>query len=353
MRSSRLQSQDLLRTGQFVGALLTKQDIKELEKLEANEPSKPHVNGNLLSSFPTNGKTRFSEPPAPPPQQPLPEKPDVARNGEVPSLKRGPTERPKAQKETTSQVAQLAEDLKNTKKELDSQNARMRDLEEMLQKERSRRELAEELAKRLETAAAKATETKTDGKELDEAFNPPTETARSVTTSVQPDVAVALQSRLDGLMTEMLGLKQQLKEYKDRAEKAEEERDSTRKSLSEMVIQIREEQAARKAAQDEAQSLRKRWSSKPGAANGSASQVAAARDTAATSGNTESKVSAADPPSLSRSSTVTPAKASGQLAHRHAVAQTLPYASMISVVVLGVGLMAYLNGWQPEPRLQR
>jgi len=32
---------------------------------------------------------------------------------------------------------------------------------------------------------------------------------------------------------------------------------------------------------------------------------------------------------------------------------TLPYASMIGVVILGMGLMAYLNGWQPQSRLDQ
>ncbi|KAJ2900353.1 uncharacterized protein MKZ38_002486 [Zalerion maritima] len=355
MRSSRLQSQDLLRTGQFVGALLTKQDVKELEKNDNPEPLKPQINGNMQGSFQANGKTRFTDPPAPPPQQPLPEKPDVARNSEVPSLKRGTTERPKGQKENPSQIAQLAEDLRNTKKELESQNARMKDLEQMLCKERGAREIAEELARRLEAAAATATETKVNGVELDEAFNPPTDTTRSLTNGdhIQPDAAAALQKRLDSLMAEMLDLKQQLKDHKNRAEKAEEERDTSRKSLSEMVIQIREEQAARKAAEDEAQSLKKRGLPKHAAVNGSAGKTIITQEGALVSDEGASKAATSSPPSLSRSSTVTPAKASGQLAQRHAMVQTLPYASMISVVVLGMGLMAYLNGWQPKPRLQR
>ena len=338
MRNSRLQNQDLIRTGHFVGALLSKEDIRELERPETHELPRPHSNGNGLFCFQGNSKIRFSDPPAPPPQQPLPKKPDV------PALKRGMTEKSKGQKEAQSQIAQLTEDLKNAKKELDSQNARMRDLEDMLKKERVAREVAEELARRLE-AAAKATETKTTRKDLDDAFNPPAETS----CKDKPDAATSLQTQLDAMMAEMLGLKQQLEEHKQRTEKAEKERDVGRQTLSEMVIQIREEQAARKLAEEEAQSLKRR-PSKP--ANGSAKIPAPDEPTTSVEGQ-GGVGSPSSPQSLSGSSAANTTKASGQLATRHAVAQSLPYASMISVVVLGMGLMAYLNGWQPETRLQR
>jgi hypothetical protein len=35
------------------------------------------------------------------------------------------------------------------------------------------------------------------------------------------------------------------------------------------------------------------------------------------------------------------------------LAQGLPYASMVGVVLIGMGLMAYINGWQPQGRVDR
>jgi hypothetical protein len=137
MRNARLQAQDLNRTNSFVNTLLSKNDVKDLEKPEAPEAPKPHLNGGI--PFRPDPKTRFSEPPAPPPQQPLPEKPNV------PGLKRGPTERPKSgppeatspvRQENMSQIVQLTEALNNAKRDMDTQTARMRELEDMLQKER-------------------------------------------------------------------------------------------------------------------------------------------------------------------------------------------------------------------------
>lgn len=93
MRTARLQSQDLGRTNQFISALLSKDDIRDMEKLDPAENLKSHLSNGNMNSMPfmrSDSKARFTDPPAPPPQQPLPEKPDV------PPLKRGTTERPKA-----------------------------------------------------------------------------------------------------------------------------------------------------------------------------------------------------------------------------------------------------------------
>ena len=165
--NARLQHQDLARTGQFLNTLLSKDDIKNQDKPEAPEPPKgqSQVNGNV--SFRSDGgKTRFSEPPAPPPSQPLPEKPDIARppsSENPPGLKRGTTERPKSHPSSNTspirpdnnlgQIIQLTEALNNAKKELDSNAARVRDLEEMLDREREARQHAEEMMQKMEDSS--------------------------------------------------------------------------------------------------------------------------------------------------------------------------------------------------------
>jgi len=148
MRSARLQNQDLARTSQFINLLLSKEDVKNQDKPEAPEPPKvPQIANGNVSFRSDGGKTRFSEPPAPPPSQPLPEKPDISRpmSSEIPALKRGTTERPKSHPTNTSpihpnntglnQIMQLTEALNNAKKELDTHTARVRDLEEMLNRQ--------------------------------------------------------------------------------------------------------------------------------------------------------------------------------------------------------------------------
>ncbi|KAK9781496.1 putative FHA domain-containing protein [Seiridium cardinale] len=394
MRTARLQSQDLGRTGHFISALLSKDDIKDMEKLEASEaPKSQMANGNGGPFMRVDNKARFSDPPAPPPQQPLPEKPDV------PSLKRGITERPKTnvssanvspirQDGNVSQILQLTEALNSAKKELETQTSRMRDLEEKLNKERQARELAEELARRLEETAATtqmngaAVQPERGSEEptlvLDQAFEPPTDSPTSPeadtptndnTEALPPAPQVEtieasasqLHNQLESMVLEMKDLRQQLEVYKARAETAETERDADRQTLAEMAMQIRKDAESRETAAREKSRSRSRSRSHE---TPDASSVASEDSTAMIrTPSTESGASAGqstpagpnDAPTLSRANTITPyTSQAGQLAHNQALANSMPYASMIGVVLLGMGLMAYINGWQPQPpRLER
>lgn len=421
MRSARLQNQDLARTGQFINALLSKEDIKNPDKPEAAvEAPKSHMaNGsNGLSFRSDGGKNRFSDPPAPPPSQPLPEKPDIARphGAEVPSLKRVATEKPKTQNRSTSpahqenlsQILQLTEALTNAKREIDSHSARVRELEEMFQKEREARLVAEELARKIEESNAAA---KANGSvelpqaarpemeaELDEAFDLGTERPSTPEPGMvakepaeeqpRPDpfeAATAIfQSRIDSMVSEMVGLREQLEAYRQRAEKAEAERDEDRKTLAEMVMQIRrrDEEDKQRAAERKSRSRRisSRSRSRPASSrggsekekqqgggegalssvlpNGAVGGETSSSDGAAPSSAASDEDAASEVPTLSRTNTITPTNAEvGRPGHGQDPAllmRGLPYASMIGVVLLGMGMMAYINGWQTHPaRLDR
>lgn len=375
MRSARLQSQDLSRTGHFIHALLGKEEVKDLEKPEAHEPPRHLPNGNALP-FRTDAKTRFSDPPAPPPQQPLPEKPDV------PSLKRGTTERPKANstpspvgRDNLHQIIQLTEALNNAKKEMDTQTARIKDLEDMLTKEREARELAEDMAKILEDSAVK--ETNGGPKEhddtetiLEDAFEPPQddfETRDVEMTDAEPiaeeptpesaeDIAARFQAKIDTMMSEMSDLKQQMDAWKQRCEQAETERDADRKTLAEMVARIRRDEEAMQAAAT-AEPNRSPSRGRRGRSGGPAEKITTVVQTdgsgESTPAPTQTEASVYDPsdkPTLSRANTITPLTIPpGKLAKDQAMMASVPYASMLGVVIIGMGLMAYINGWQPEP----
>ncbi len=384
MRNARLQNQDLARTSQFLNALLSKEDIKNTDKPEVPEPPKAALPNGNVSFRSEGGKTRFSEPPAPPPSQPLPEKPDAARASDSPSLKRAATERAKAattspirQDNNLNQILLLTEALNSAKKELDTNTARVRDLEDMLVKEREARLFAEDMMQKMEETS----HTKINGSadaplvnghsELDKAFDPPVEQpssheleeAQPDTAPPQPDkaemLAAAFQARIDSMAVEMNSLRDQLEAFRLRAEKAETERDADRKTLAEMVLQIRQrdEDEQRREAERRSRSAskgRRRALSKDklehSAANGSATAPATAqRDDA------DAEDAFDEAPTPSRANTMKPAggalavqgQQDGTLIH------TLPYASMIGVVLFGMGLMAYLNGWQPQQRLDR
>ena len=376
MRSARLQGQDLSRTNQFINTLLSKNDVKDLEKPEAPEPPKPSqmVNGGL--PFRPDPKTRFSEPPAPPPQQPLPEKPTV------PSLKRGPTERPKSGPPEASspirqesQIMQLTEALNTAKRDIDTQTARMRELETMLQKEREARELAESLAKRLEESASShingsvvtplepAAEATEAMKELSVEDEVPAETPPDATgpeSEAAKETAVALQARIDTMEDQMKGLREQMEQWKQRCEIAESERDADRKTLAEMVAQLRAEEAQRVAAQTErrSRSRGRQTETQDDTTNASATSTSMSSSDAPTTplaDESGSNDDIGDKPTLSRANTITPTNREKAVMPRQQQLQAgLPYASALGVVLIGLGLMAYLNGWQAPPsRIER
>ncbi|KAF3068949.1 hypothetical protein GL218_08057 [Daldinia childiae] len=376
MRNQRLQSQDLGRTNQFVQGLLTKDDIKDIEKPEVSEqPRSQIINGNGIS-FRSDNKTRFSDPPAPPPQQPLPEKPDV------PSLKRGITERPKQsgqsmspiRQDGMSQILHLTELLSNAKREIENQSSRMRDLEETLQKERRARELAEELARRLEENSNTQTNgvpVKPEAHEtaLEEAFEPPIDEVSPATDNILGDTnktapqaeaieasATQLHTQIESMVLEIRDLRQQLDAFKQRAETAEAERDADRKSLAEMALQIRrdaeaKEAAAREKALSDSRAIEK--SNDAGVTSEDLSTLARTSPLGSSQDQSDSS-EIIDQPTLSRANTITPHSTTPRLLPRdQALANSMPYASMIGVVLIGMGLMAYINGWQPQPRLER
>ncbi|CAK7201618.1 hypothetical protein SEUCBS139899_004326 [Sporothrix eucalyptigena] len=446
MRNAKQQSQDLQRTQEFIQALLSKDDIRnEPPKNEAagaapidprqpqqiplqqQPPQQPHlVNGTNNIAFRADPKTRFSDPPAPPPQQPLPEKPDV------PSLKRGSTERPKSgsigpagaaaagsplpnsstspiRSDVMGQVLQLTDALNTAKREIVTQSTYVRELEEKLHREQEARRYAEEL---YTSASAANGAPKREEATLEEAFSPDSKKEAEADASTTDDdddsekedsADAAFRARLDSMMTEMEGMKRQLQVFQERAEKAEAERDADRETLAQMVQRIRQrdEEDAKKAAAAEALAAAAAVSTAATAAANTTSssadasipeKTAASRSLSRGRGRkgadtktadaalrdisngqakttvTASKAADEDDPldstALSRSDTITPASlaskrgaSGGQVAnkvtHDATVLHGIPYASMVGVVLIGMGLMAYINGWQPSPRLER
>ncbi|KAL1836972.1 hypothetical protein VTJ49DRAFT_4422 [Mycothermus thermophilus] len=401
MRNARLQNQDLARTNQFINALLSKEDIKNADKPEAPEPPKTHLPNGNISFRSDGGKTRFSDPPAPPPSQPLPEKPDAARASDAPSLKRGATDRQRSAASSSpvrqennnhlNQILLLTEALNNAKKELDSHTAKVRDLEEMLSKEREARLYAEDLIQKLE----ESNQAKMNGaveaplpnghSELDKAFALPAEQTPVAEVQHAPEaepapapaqndeaerIAAAFQARIDSMALEMSNLRKELEKFRLRAEKAEAERDADRKTLAELVEEIR-----RRDEKERQREAERRTRSVSAARRRAASQskVAEAPIPAANGTAKEASLSEKDrfvededaeisdlPPAPSRVNTITPGSGSGSggalavQAAQHkdsTLLHTLPYASMIGVVIFGMGLMAYLNGWQPQPKM--
>lgn len=369
MRQAKQQSQDLHQTDEFLTTIMKPGYLeKEKPKPFPENNSFRQVNGRpkmpRIDSF-----SRFSDPPAPPPQQPLPEKPDaVPRNGVegMSPLRRSDTEKPKPPSTNSpvsresSQILSLIEALSSAKRELDSQGARVKELETLLLQERTARESAEEKARGLEMRSMNQAQQS----EVVAAFEPPLDSDQETvtdqqafeesvhsdsnippSTSIVSDEAPAsadahtkqLEHRLETILVEMEEMRKQVAVFKDRAHKAEDESCKTRKSLAEMIEALRLERTEDGKVIDSK-------STRP------ARDLTKTRDVPVCQ---DDHPNVKDLP-LGHTDVSPQTKAAGDAAATLAehqckqsfVEQTSPYASMLGVVLLGVGLMAYLNGWQ-------
>ncbi|KAL4785899.1 hypothetical protein BJX76DRAFT_150443 [Aspergillus varians] len=372
MKQAKQQQQDLRQTDEFLTGLM-KPGAAEKDKQK-------HSPGDSVSSRQINGRpkmprmdsfSRFSDPPAPPPQQPLPEKPDaLPRNGvdAMSPLKRAETEKPKMSagsspvSRESSQILSLIEALSSAKKELDTQGARVKELENLLLQERHARESAEEKAKSLKLAPVEeskqsqsisAVDSQVDGSphiaNKDARLEKPDVELTNGTSSAAADQESAtvenqtdkLQRRLETMVEEMEEMRKQLSSYKGRAEKAEVESGEARKSLAEMIETLRRERADARDREIESvlpeQVTKAVDDSSPQADDES---VAAVNKSEADSQHAVSLPQAKGTELLSTADTAQSHK------RLDAIEQSSPFASMLGVVLLGVGLMAYLNGWQ-------
>jgi chromosome segregation ATPase len=177
-------------------------------------------------------------------------------------------------------LSSLTEALTSAKKEIESQGIRLRDLETLLSEERRAREDAEERAKRLELDSSKEPEEEENVTENGDIHDPEsTEQEQKELTGVEngsvspsntEDSTARLQQRLELMMSEMNEMKQQMEVYRNRAETAE----ADRKTLAEMIENIRQDHA--KAASKEAR--RRSRSSSQSARTGVEASADAAED---------------------------------------------------------------------------
>lgn len=374
MKTAKQQAEDLDQTNNFLNSLLST-DHKD----EKTTPAQESSSGRLVNGKPKLPKidpaSRFSDPPAPPPQQPLPETPDMARSSpsdscSVSSLKRGETTRSlpgtggSPTDQQSSQMLSLVEALSSARKELDSQGARVKCLEDMLRQERSARECAEERARRLEQSASfkpvqtpeqPITESNGSGSATRDALTEHQLAGSSEEMIAEGEVLFEeaalsednLQSKLDEMVAEMDRMKRDMQRFQQRAETAEANAATAKASLAEMIERLRQEseESAHAAEQEvltsvpSVQASRRPENSMVGEANPSLLKTMSRPRSNIPNGHI--KTSSRLPENVERAvAHLLRTGPDGQL-----LAQSAPYASMLGVVLIGVGLMACLNSW--------
>lgn len=331
-----------------------------------------------------------SAPPAPPPSQPLPEAPTEAmiRNKQnespstAPALRRSDTEKPRlasfglgsspTKADDSSRILGLVEALSTAQKELAAQNQKIKEMEEALNTEREGRRSAEERATKLESVARDSPPT--TSADSDE--------AASVTTNTEETKALDsdLQRRADTMRTELDEMKVLMEQYRQRAETAEAESSRDRQTLAEMVESIEKRnkaeqellksQADNNGNEDTCKStLKEQETVSAGALDRAINRLHERKhsDEAPLHGlngvakppmsvselqqlGTQALAAALDHKtgqSSEDSNMRTPAEQALAPSRQHnQLVHTAPYASMLGVVILGMGIMAYLNGWQ-------
>ena len=249
-------------------------------------------------------------------------------------------------------ILRLCEELKLAKGELTTQSSRMRTLETELALERTARESAEERALRFERRDSPTSTGEHDDAEV------------SPTDSGLRSPPVDLQLQLDRLRQSMDEMKAQMESYRRRAETAEGERDEARVSLAEMVEAKRRENSeqrrspsrARKA-EAEARGLR---IDDEAAKKTNGHVIASALPGSPTSetlleraGIEEGRpITQAQAKMLTQFLTqeILGVDAGRSTEGRFGAQYGAPYGSAAAVVLLGVMVMTWVNGW---PRVER
>lgn len=340
----------------------------------------------------TDSMSRFSDPPAPPPQQPLPEKPDAPprtfSTDSLPkmSLRRNDTEKAKAATDITpaqsSQILSLIEALTTTKKELDLQASKVKELENMLRREQSARESAEERARKLESQPPNQVQlpngthpgpdeqvdvdlgvAEEESKALDDSTStesPEGKDPKLVTNAESEEVSPPivpepssdeLKRRIDTLLAEMEAAKKQMNQYRESAERAEKEAAESRKTLAEMIEKIRQEKAqesATAAASTSKGSLRSRGVLEAEVQTATAAPPGEESASGSSTTNIDKVIEncrSIDPEKIRELESAAAAFAKQRRQDSVLLERSAPYASMLGVVLIGVGIMAYLNGW--------
>lgn len=404
LKQAKGQSHDLHRTGEYLTKLMTQEprvappespEKIQQEQKEEREPIRGpnnHSHDVMMSPDPVSP---FTQPPMPPPSQPLPDKPDVNRSFRSDSVGQGirrvDTEKPSSNPDSPTksepqngQIVSLLETLKSVKQESVLQGDRIKHLELALKRERRARESAERRARAFSDGRQSSVQNE-DGVVEEGAFDPPLDSielldqdfpnghmededgndnllrsSASMETLREPnqphrgteeiDASTSqLQTRLDLMVQEMGELKKAMESYKRRAEDAEE----GRQSLAEMVENIRAGRDSQKVRELESEDTTLIGSNtnsgeSPSSARGLSNIISGNHGLWTSSSKRQTPNGNVSPEDMQREleRTLSNVLQQQRPGEHGRIAQSAPYVSMVGVVLIGVGIMTWLNGWQ-------
>jgi hypothetical protein len=281
---------------------------------------------------------------------------------ERPTLSNGVHHTARADSTSHNEFLRLTEALEVSRRDLDVQKKKLREMEDLLVQERVRRENAEAKAKKLEreqgekdagrkpltvdVAKAEAAALPKDGESTTPIDEDPS-SELGIKSKAQPadeSATQKLQQRMDALLAEFRQVKESAEHWKREKEQAEKERDEERKerlSLVEMVEKMRREERERLQRKE---ARRKEREAKEAAAAVAVEEIKPpAEDEPATAvdppnnGSPRLLITNGHMPGL-----LNDVKGGGVVQSSRAV-QAVPYISAMSVVLVGVVVMTLIN----------
>lgn len=391
------QSQELQRTSEFFDSLLTLEVVKREPEIKHAEQgsNSPMIDSGVAMESPqfehaySAGSERSKH---------IVIIPEETRNG-IPSsptqTKSRSEKSPKSDKpEPPQHLFSLVSQLRDARLELEAKSAKMRELEELLRKERTAREMAEDRAAQLELASlslrkqerqlkenlnrTRASEDSIDldddqaddisiaGSEdtvlgLDLDFNEKRNLVRDEATVAAAEAAAQLQKKVEEMMAELEQAKEEIESYRQRVRTAEEDGEKSRKSLAEMVATLRaDEERRRKSAKSHG--IQTDSAPRPVLAHFGvqtivdiepvtpATVIETGGEGAINANGSIMKLANGSHKKLSVMELPGNTKLMKQAHSRSMSSQSAPYVSIVSVVIIGVGIMAVLNSWQKGER---
>lgn len=353
MRAARQQAQDLEQARSFLTQILPSDGGpprippgRELMSPLKQSNGRPKPRDNPARA---EHAARFAEPPAPPPSQPLPEKPDGKAASPGPQtmnsmLKRDSTARQALNGMTSSptggsQIIQLLESLDAARKQIESQGLKVKELEDTLKRERQAREAAEAKAKRMEQMLADKPVQSIE--EAQKELSEPTLDLEQTETIREQGAETQLQQQINAMLTEMQSMKESLNQAHQRAETAEQEKTT----LAGLIHKYRREREL-----EETEMFVGRKSVGPGEGEDDVEEIPrSAEDMEDSQGTVMSEKQPNGhirTPTLPDLQNAVTSMLQQQQNGGTIQGQYAPYLPMMSVVLIGVGIMAYLNSWQ-------
>ena len=289
----------------------------------------------------------------------------------------------------------LITQLRDARSELEAKSAKVRDLEDLLRKEREAREMVEaqlekashitshslgsdredieDIPDDISVAGSEATVV-ASGDTLDEGDHSQEEEAKSAATAAA-EAATMWQKRVEAMMAELQTAKAEIERYKKRVRTAEEEGEQSRRTLMEMIAKIRADEEKRQRKEMREMSVQTEKKNSDGPAKNKLMMVSCgvqaglAGDTLANGSEVldaigNGTMNFPDGASMIRGEKHlqgcyrdcqqqfqnSPTGMVKTEEKRSMMKESVPYVSIVGVVVIGVSIMAILNNWQKGER---